>query len=154
MIIDCHAHLVPQSLFDAIQAAKANFPSVKLIEEGGSLGFAFAGNKPTRPVSKPLSDMAARLQWLDTNKIERQVVGGWLDMFAYQIPAEESPRWSRLINRHLAKAGKGRAALHSVGDGPAAGWCACRRGAEGSACRGFQRRHDRYPAEGQRRRAG
>ena len=106
MIIDCHAHLVPPTLLDAIRAAKANFPSVKLIEEGGSLGFAFAGSKPTRPVSKPLSDIAARLQWLDTNKIERQVVGGWLDMFAYEIPADEGVRWSRLINTHLAKIAK------------------------------------------------
>jgi len=106
MIIDCHAHLVPPTLLDAIRAAKANFPSVKLIEDGGSLGFAFAGNKPTRPVSKPLSDIAARLQWLDTNKIERQVVGGWLDMFAYEIPADEGVRWSRLINTHLGKIAK------------------------------------------------
>jgi aminocarboxymuconate-semialdehyde decarboxylase len=106
MIIDCHAHLVPPTLLDAIRADKANFPSVKLIEEGGSLGFAFAGNKPTRPVSKPLSDIPARLKWLDDNKIERQVVGGWLDMFAYEIPAEEGLRWSRLINTHLAQAAK------------------------------------------------
>jgi aminocarboxymuconate-semialdehyde decarboxylase len=106
MIIDCHAHLVPPALLDAIRAEKDKFPSVRLIEEGGSLGFAFAGNKPTRPVSKPLTDIAARLQWLDTNKIERQVVGGWLDMFGYEIPAEEGDRWSRLINTHLAKAGK------------------------------------------------
>jgi len=106
MIVDCHAHLVPASLLDAIRAAHANFPSVKLIEEGGSLGFAFAGNKPTRPVSKPLSDIAARLQWLDTNGIERQVVGGWLDMFGYEIPAEEGLRWSRLINKHLSRIAK------------------------------------------------
>jgi aminocarboxymuconate-semialdehyde decarboxylase len=106
MIIDCHAHLVPPTLLDAIRAATANFPSVRLIEESGSLGFAFAGNKPTRPVSKPLSDIAARLQWLDTNKIERQVVGGWLDMFGYEIPADEGVRWSRLINSHLAKIAK------------------------------------------------
>jgi aminocarboxymuconate-semialdehyde decarboxylase len=106
MIVDCHAHLVPPSLLDAIRAAHANFPSVKLIEEGGSLGFAFAGNKPTRPVSKPLSDIAARLQWLDTNGIARQVVGGWLDMFGYEIPAEEGLRWSRLINTHLSRIAK------------------------------------------------
>ena len=106
MIIDCHAHLVPPALLDAIRADRASFPSVKLIEEGASLGFAFAGNKPTRPVSKPLSDIAARLKWLDDNKIERQVVGGWLDMFAYEIPAEEGLRWSRLINTHLAKIAK------------------------------------------------
>jgi len=106
MIIDCHAHLVPPALLDAVRADRASFPSVKLIEEGGSLGFAFAGNKPTRPVSKPLSDIAGRLKWLDDNKIERQVVGGWLDMFAYEIPAEEGLRWSRLINTHLAKIAK------------------------------------------------
>ena len=102
MIIDCHAHIVPPALLDAIRTDKASFPSVRLIEEGGSLGFAFAGNKPTRPVSKPLSDIAGRLAWLDTNRIERQVVGGWLDMFAYEIPIEEGLRWSRLINTHLA----------------------------------------------------
>jgi aminocarboxymuconate-semialdehyde decarboxylase len=106
MIIDCHAHIVPPALLEAIRAEKAHFPSIKLIEEGGSLGFSLAGNKPTRPVSKPLSDIAARLAWLDTNKIDRQVVGGWLDMFAYEIPIEEGLRWSRLINTHLAKLAK------------------------------------------------
>lgn len=106
MIIDCHAHLVPPSLLDAIRSQAANFPSIRLIEEGGSLGFSFAGGKPTRPVSKPLSDVPARLQWMDTQKVERQVVGGWLDMFGYETPAEEGARWSRLINSHLAQAGK------------------------------------------------
>jgi aminocarboxymuconate-semialdehyde decarboxylase len=106
MIIDCHAHLVPPSLLDAIRAEKAKFPSIRLIEEGGSIGFSFAGNKPTRPVSKPLSDIAGRLQWMDTNKIEKQVVGGWLDMFGNEIPAEEGTQWARLINTHLAQAAK------------------------------------------------
>src|ERR1700745_356265 len=67
MIIDCHAHIVPPALLDAIRTDKASFPSIKLIEEGGSLGFSFAGNKPTRPVSKPLSDLAARLAWITTH---------------------------------------------------------------------------------------
>jgi aminocarboxymuconate-semialdehyde decarboxylase len=106
MIIDCHAHLVPPALLEAIRAEKASFPSIKLVEEGGSLGFSFAGNKPTRPVSKPLSDIGARLQWLDSNRIERQVVGGWLDMFGNELPAEEGTRWSRLINTHLAQTAK------------------------------------------------
>ena len=106
MIIDCHAHLVPPSLLDAIRSEKGKFPSVRLIEEGGSLGFAFAGGKPTRPVSKPLSDIAGRLKLTDTQGIDRQVVGGWLDMFAYEIPVAEGERWSLLINEHLAQAAK------------------------------------------------
>lgn len=106
MIIDCHAHMVPPSLLDAIRSQAASFPSVRLIEEGGSLGFSFAGGKPTRPVSKPLSDLAARLQWMDAQKVDRQVVGGWLDMFGNELPVDEGTRWARLINEHLAKAAK------------------------------------------------
>ena len=106
MIIDSHAHLVPPALLDAVRAQKGDFPSIKLVEDGGSVGFSFAGNKPTRPVSKPLSDIAGRLKWLDDNKIDRQVVGGWLDMFGNELPAEEGTRWARLINTHLAAAAK------------------------------------------------
>jgi aminocarboxymuconate-semialdehyde decarboxylase len=106
MIIDCHAHLVPPSLLDAIRSDAKDFPSIRLIEDGSSLGFSFAGGKPTRPVSKPLSDLQARLKWMDDQKIERQVVGGWLDMFAYEVPAEEGVKWSRLINAHLMQTAK------------------------------------------------
>jgi aminocarboxymuconate-semialdehyde decarboxylase len=104
VIIDCHAHLVPPSLLEAIRSQAASFPSIRLIEDGASLGFSFAGGKPTRPVSKLLSDLPGRLQWMDTQKVDRQVVAGWLDMFAYEVPADEGARWSRLINTHLAQA--------------------------------------------------
>jgi aminocarboxymuconate-semialdehyde decarboxylase len=106
MIIDCHAHLVPPSLLEAIKSQAASFPSVRLIEDGASVGFSFAGGKPTRPVSKPLTDIAGRLKWMDEQKIERQVVAGWLDMYANDIPAEEGAAWSRLINTHLMQAAK------------------------------------------------
>jgi aminocarboxymuconate-semialdehyde decarboxylase len=106
VIIDCHAHLVPPALIDAIRAECAAFPSIGVIEEGGSLAFAFAGHKPTRPISKGLSDLATRLAWMDQNGIDKQVVGGWLDMFGYEIPPAEGAAWSRLINRELMELGK------------------------------------------------
>ncbi len=103
MKIDCHAHIVPPSLLDAIRSRAADFPSVGLVEaEGGSLAFAFAGHKPTRPVSRPLQDIAGRLGWMDEQGIDRQVFGGWLDMFGYELPTDEGREWSRLINEHLA----------------------------------------------------
>ena len=101
MIIDCHAHLVPPSLLETIRAQADKFPSVKLVQDGPGFGFSFAGGKPTRPVSKPLTDIPARLKWMDEQKIERQVVGGWLDMFGNELPAEEGTRWAQLINTHL-----------------------------------------------------
>ena len=41
MIIDCHAHLVPPSLLEDIKSQAAKFPSVRLIEDGASIGFSF-----------------------------------------------------------------------------------------------------------------
>jgi aminocarboxymuconate-semialdehyde decarboxylase len=101
MNIDCHSHLVPASLLEAVRKEKGSFPSLRLIEDGGNVGFAFAGGKPTRPVAKPLIDVTARLAWMDAQGIDREVVGGWLDMFGYELPAAEGERWSRLANEHL-----------------------------------------------------
>jgi aminocarboxymuconate-semialdehyde decarboxylase len=106
MIVDCHAHLVPPELLAAIRKDAAKFPNVRLIEDGGSLALAFAGGKPTRPVSKPLSDIAGRVAWMAKQGIDRQVVGGWVDMFGYELPGAESEAWSRLANDALLAAAK------------------------------------------------
>ena len=106
MIIDSHAHLVPPSLLAAIRDQAARFPSVRSIEQEGSLAFSFAGAKPTRPVSKPLSDIAGRIAWMEKNGIDRQVVGGWVDMFGYELPLAQGTAWAQLISEHLATAAK------------------------------------------------
>lgn len=101
MIIDIHAHYVPQSLLDDLQAQKRLFPSVRTTQEKGGLCLAFGGGQPTRPVAGRLSDLAARQKWLTGQRIDKQVVGGWLDMFAYELPAEEGADWSRYLNEHM-----------------------------------------------------
>ena len=102
MIIDSHAHFVPPRLLDAIRDMDSQFPAIELIKsDDDSFGFSFAGQKPTRPISKMLSDTSGRLDWMNTNGIDLQVIGGWLDMFGYEIPADEGQRWSNLINHHL-----------------------------------------------------
>ena len=106
LIIDSHAHLVPPALLEAIRSEAARFPSVRAIEDHGSLAFSFAGAKPTRPVSKPLADIAGRVAWMTKNGIDKQVVGGWVDMFGYELPAAEGTAWAQLINTHLAEAAK------------------------------------------------
>lgn len=106
MIVDCHAHLVPAELLAAIRRDAARFPNVRVIEDGGSLAFAFAGGKPTRPVSKPLSDVAARVAWMQKQGIDKQVVGGWVDMFGYELTGAEGEAWSSLANETLMAAAK------------------------------------------------
>ncbi len=106
MIVDCHAHLVPPELLAAIRKDAAKFPNVKQIEADGSLALAFAGGKSTRPVSKPLSDIPGRLAWLAKNGIDKQVVGGWVDIFGYELPGAEGEAWSRLTNDVLLASAK------------------------------------------------
>jgi aminocarboxymuconate-semialdehyde decarboxylase len=106
MIVDCHAHLVPPDLLVAIRKGAAKFPNVRQIEDGGSLALAFAGGKPTRPVSKPLSDIAGRVAWMAAQGIDKQVVGGWVDMFGYELPGAEAETWARLTNDALQAAAK------------------------------------------------
>ena len=106
MIVDCHAHLVPPELLTAIRKDAAKFPGVRQIEADGSLALAFSGGKPTRPVSKPLSDVSARLAWMAKQGIDKQVVGGWVDMFGYELPGAEAEAWARLANDCLLAAAK------------------------------------------------
>ena len=101
MIIDSHAHFVPPSLLAEIADTAADFPALELVKYDNGFGFSFAGGKPTRPVNPLLSDVAGRLDWMDQHQIDHQVVGGWLDMFGYEMPAEDGEKWSRLINKHL-----------------------------------------------------
>ena len=101
MIIDSHAHFVPPALLEEIADTAADFPALELVPYDSGFGFSFAGAAATRPVSPLLSDVGERLDWMDQHQIDHQVVGGWLDMFGYEMPAEDGERWSQLINKHL-----------------------------------------------------
>jgi aminocarboxymuconate-semialdehyde decarboxylase len=104
MIVDSHAHLVPPDLLQAIRRDYARFPSLRVIEDGGGIAFAFAGGKATRPVSKLLADIPGRLAWMRQQGIDRQVCGGWVDMFGYELPPAEGEAWSQMINHALVGA--------------------------------------------------
>lgn len=101
MNIDVHAHMVPASLLAKLGAEAAKFPSMKMEPANGSLAFALPNGSRTRAISPALSDVAARLAWMDEQGIDRQLVGGWLDMFGYELPPGEGEAWARLINEDL-----------------------------------------------------
>jgi hypothetical protein len=65
------------------------------------LAFAFAGGKPTRPAGKPLSDITGHLAWMTSQGIDRQVCGGCVDMFGYELPPAEGEAWSRINRPHI-----------------------------------------------------
>ena len=103
MIIDAHAHFVPPAFLDEMASGRRKFPSVKVAAEGGAFRFAFAGDDAKRPVPAGMSDAPGRGKWLADHGIDKQVVGGWLDVFGYDIPADEGADWSRYFNEHMLK---------------------------------------------------
>jgi aminocarboxymuconate-semialdehyde decarboxylase len=103
MIIDAHAHFVPQALLEEA-LTQHSFPSVKAVSENGAVRFAFAGQDAKRPVPAGMSDVERRRKWLADRGIDKQVVGGWLDMFGYDLPPDEGLEWNRFLNGHLLKA--------------------------------------------------
>ncbi len=104
LIIDAHAHFVPQALLDDVLSQRRLFPSVKVFSENGGVRFSFAGQDAKRPVPAGMSDVARRRAWLADRGIDKQAVGGWLDMFGYDLPPEEGLDWSRFLNEHMLKA--------------------------------------------------
>ena len=101
LTVDTHAHLTPQAMLDALARGGGRFPNVAVMHEGDAWRLGFAGRAPTRPVAPRLRDTDQRRAWLADNGIDRQVVGGWLDSFGYELPAEEGLAWSRFMNEHL-----------------------------------------------------
>lgn len=101
LIVDVHAHYIPKSALEQFDANKHLFPSVSVTRTDAGTRMAFAGGEPTRPISPKLSDLNDRRAWMDKNGIDHQLMGGWLDSFAYEIPAAEGAAWSRYLNRHM-----------------------------------------------------
>jgi aminocarboxymuconate-semialdehyde decarboxylase len=103
MIIDTHAHVVPGTLLDALRSEKRLFPSVRLDTGGAAPRMAFAGGAPGRPIQQRLSDLGERRDWLKAARVGHQLVGGWTDVYGYELPGAEGADWARFYNEHMQK---------------------------------------------------
>ncbi|GEL26293.1 amidohydrolase [Pseudonocardia sulfidoxydans NBRC 16205] len=104
VVIDSHAHLVPRSLLADLHSGAVRFPSIEVTAHEETFRVAFGGGAPTRPVAPGLTDNARRLAWLTDNGIDLQVTGGWLDIFGYDLPADEGADWAEVLTDGLRAA--------------------------------------------------
>lgn len=118
MIIDMHAHMLPQATLDALGARPGRFPSIELIARDGSFRLAFAGGTPTRPIMPRLRQDEPRRAFMVEQGLELQLPGGWLDAFGYEIPAEEGADWSRFLNQGMCEAAADDPALRPLATVP------------------------------------
>jgi aminocarboxymuconate-semialdehyde decarboxylase len=108
MIIDTHAHMLPQSILDTLGSKVDIFPSVRLIRSEEKYQLSFNGLKPTRPIMPKLRLFEPRQQFLASTGIDLQLSGGWLDSFGYEIDPEEGADWSRFLNEGMLNDCKNR----------------------------------------------
>jgi aminocarboxymuconate-semialdehyde decarboxylase len=98
LIIDIHAHFVPKCLIERFDGEATKFPGIKLLRTDAGVRMQFPGTEPTRPIAPKLSDLADRRAWMDQNGIDHQLLGGWLDIFGYELAAAEGLAWSSFVN--------------------------------------------------------
>ena len=100
--VDVHAHAVPAGLIEDLAAGRVRFPHVAVERVGPGHALSFCGGPPTRPVAAGLTDAGQRDAWLTGQRIDRQVVGGWLDIFGYELPPDEGADWAVALTEGLA----------------------------------------------------
>ena len=103
MFIDTHAHVVPASMLEALRGKTRLFPSVRLDTSGAMPRMAFAGGAPGRPIQPRLADLAQRRDWLKQAGVDHQLVGGWTDVYGYELAGPEGADWARFYNEHMAR---------------------------------------------------
>ena len=97
MPIDVHAHYVPPQLIAAIKS-KGSAIGVRLAPiDSGKEALAFDYGFKVRPFFPRLIEpVAERRAWLDQERIDRQIVGTWPDIFGYGLAADACAAWQRM----------------------------------------------------------
>ncbi len=102
MIIDIHAHFVPQGYLEAIRAEGAAHGATLREGPGGDVTIVVAG-RPFGPITRHYWDLAARLADMDAAGVDVQVVSLNPPMVTW-APPEAGERLARLVNDEMAKA--------------------------------------------------
>jgi len=104
MPIDAHAHYVPPSLIESIEARAADF-RLSVIQHPPTCSCAlhFDYGLKVRPFfTKLIEPLEQRLDAMANQGVDRQVLSMWADIFAHGLPRETSQAWHRYLNEHMA----------------------------------------------------
>ncbi|HEY7596901.1 MAG TPA: amidohydrolase family protein [Actinophytocola sp.] len=96
-VVDLHAHHVGA---DAVARIEAGGAAHGIAVEGDRIR---VGERLTGlPVLPGLTDVAARLSWMDEAGVDVQLVAGWMDLAGYHLPPEAGRWLARVQNEALA----------------------------------------------------
>ena len=111
MTIDVHAHFVPTVMFEKIQARGADYGVELVPAAAGNLCVHFEHGQQIRPFFDGLTDIEKRIDAMERQGVQREVLSLWADIFGYGLPADKGAAWHTLLNdslRSIADAHPGR----------------------------------------------
>jgi aminocarboxymuconate-semialdehyde decarboxylase len=105
MPTDVHAHYVPPSILEAVEARAREFGlSVIAHPPSCSCAFHFDYGLKVRPFfPKLIEAVDRRIEAMEVQGVDRQVLSMWADIFAYGLPRVQSRNWHRFLNEHLSR---------------------------------------------------
>lgn len=105
-VVDMHAHHVGTYAIERIREEGAAH-HVRLVtsEAGGKpvTRVEVAGRPSGLPLVPALSDVAARLDWMDAAGVDIQLVAPWMDLAGYELDAEDGRWLAELQNESAAR---------------------------------------------------
>ena len=97
MKVDIHAHFFPDiGREEAISFGFDQPPLLRIDNENS--GMMMDGDREYRPVQSPLWNSSDRLEEMDRNEIDIQIMSPTPMLFAYASDAEDATRWAARIN--------------------------------------------------------
>jgi aminocarboxymuconate-semialdehyde decarboxylase len=105
MAIDVHAHYVPPTIFEEVEGQASRFGlTVVRHPPACTCAFHFNYGLKVRPFfPKLVEPVVERLDAMEKQGVDRQVLSCWADIFAYGLPREQAKGWHRFLNEHLSR---------------------------------------------------
>ncbi|WP_052488731.1 amidohydrolase family protein [Streptomyces sp. 150FB] len=105
-VVDVHAHHVGAYAIERIrEEGEAHGVRLVTAEVAGRpvTGVEVAGRPSGLPLVPPLSDVAARLAWMDAAGVDVQLVAPWMDLAGYELDGEDGLWLSQVQNDSAAR---------------------------------------------------
>ena len=106
-IIDFHAHLIPPKLVETLQRKGQEF-GVDVAGSGLAPTIRLEGSSWTKPIPLQLTRIDERIETLDRQGIDKQVMASWIDFSGYTMPEASGTKFSELQNELIAEVVAGR----------------------------------------------
>lgn len=100
--IDIHAHGVPKRFLEEALRSRLCGVDVAVADSGGYI-VTFPGRAPLRPAAGIMLDFTQRLEWLDAQAMQQQLIGPWLDVHGQELAPAEGQVWVRQLNDAMAE---------------------------------------------------